>query len=118
PQNELVDVRLLRRRSVASSSMVMFLSGASVYGAMLLLPLYFQIMRGTDALTAALLLIPQGVGALLSRTIAGKLTDAIGARIVAIAGFAIVGLATVPFALSDGASNELWLMVALLVRGF
>jgi EmrB/QacA subfamily drug resistance transporter len=118
PQKALVDVQLLRRRSVASSSTVMFLSGASLYGAMLLLPLYFQIVRGTDALTAALLLIPQGVGALLSRTIAGRLTDAVGARIVAIAGFAIMGLATIPFALSDGASNEIWLMVTLLVRGF
>jgi EmrB/QacA subfamily drug resistance transporter len=118
PQGALVDVRLLRRRSVASSSAVMFLSGASLYGAMLLLPLYFQIVRGTDALTAALLLIPQGVGALLSRTLAGRLTDAVGARIVAIAGFAIMGLATIPFALSDGTSNELWLMATLLVRGF
>src|SRR6478736_2213854 len=114
----LIDVGLLRRRSVASSSAVLFLSGASLYGAMLLLPLYFQIVRGTDALTAALLLIPQGVGALLSRTLAGRLTDSIGARTVAIGGFVIMGLATVPFALSDGATNEWWLMATLLVRGF
>jgi EmrB/QacA subfamily drug resistance transporter len=118
PKGALIDVGLLRRRSVASSSAVLFLSGASLYGAMLLLPLYFQIVRGSDALTAALLLIPQGVGALLSRTLAGRLTDSIGARTVAIGGFVIMGLATVPFALSDGATNEWWLMATLLVRGF
>jgi EmrB/QacA subfamily drug resistance transporter len=118
PAGALVDVSLLRRRPVAASSGVLFLSGASLYGAMLLLPLYFQIVRGTDALTAALLLIPQGVGALLSRTLAGRLTDSLGARVVAIAGFIVMGLATIPFALSDGTSNELWLMVTLLVRGF
>ncbi|UJP10191.1 multidrug efflux MFS transporter [Microbacterium sp. KUDC0406] len=118
PATALVDVGLLGRRPVASASAVLFLSGASLYGAMLLLPLYFQIVRGTDALTAALLLIPQGVGALLSRTIAGRFTDTIGARVVAIAGFVLMGAATVPFAFADAGTNDWWLMAVLLVRGF
>jgi len=118
PSGALIDVGLLRRRPVAASSAVLFLSGASLYGSMLLLPLYFQLVRGTDVLTAALLLIPQGVGALLSRTLAGRLTDSLGARTVAIAGFVVMGLATIPFALSDGTTNEVWLMITLLVRGF
>ena len=45
--------------------------------------MFFQVVRGTDALTAALLLIPQGVGALLSRTLAGRLTEA-GQRVAVI----------------------------------
>jgi len=118
PAAALVDVGLLRRPSVAASSAVLFLSGASLYGSMLLLPLFFQIVRGTDVLTAGLLLIPQGVGALLSRTIAGTLTDTLGARIVAIGGFVVMGAATVPFALADAETNTWWLMVVLLVRGF
>ncbi|MFH8249831.1 MDR family MFS transporter [Microbacterium sp. B2969] len=118
PNGALVDVGLLRRRSVASSSAVLFLSGASLYGAMLLLPLYFQIVRGLDPLGAALMLVPQGVGALLSRTLAGRFTDSIGARFVAIAGFVIMGAATIPFAMADGATNQWWLMAVLLVRGF
>lgn len=113
----LVDIRLLGRRSVASSSVVLFLSGASLYGSMLLLPLYFQNVKGTDALAAGLLLIPQGVGALLSRTLAGRLTDSIGARWVTVVGFVVLGLATVPFAFADGSTNELWLMLVLVVRG-
>ena len=74
---------------------------------MLLLPLFFQIVHGTNVLTAGLLLIPQGVGALLSRTIAGTLTDSIGARVVAIGGFVVMGAATVPFALADAGTNDL-----------
>ncbi|GAA5027451.1 MDR family MFS transporter [Microbacterium fluvii] len=118
PQSALVDVALLRTRSVASASAVLFLSGASLYGAMLLLPLFFQLVHGMDALGAALLLIPQGIGALLSRTLAGRLTDSIGARTVAIGGFAVMGLATVPFALADGGTSQWLLMAVLLVRGF
>lgn len=118
PGDSLVDIGLLRQRSVASSSVVLFLSGAALYGAMLLLPLYFQIVRGTDALTAALLLIPQGVGALVSRTAAGKLTATIGARATAVGGFALIGVATIPFALADAGTSQWWLLAVLLVRGF
>ena len=64
----LVDVRLLTRRPVASASAVLFFSGFSLYGAMLLLPLYYQEVRGVSALAAGIMLVPQGVGALLSRS--------------------------------------------------
>lgn len=117
PDGALVDLRLLRRRPVASASVVLFLSGAALYGSMLLLPLYFQVVRGTDVLTAALMLIPQGVGALFSRTLAGRLTDTLGARVVAIGAFVLIGLATIPFALSDATTSQWWLMAVLLVRG-
>jgi hypothetical protein len=48
--------------ALIASSAMLFLSGASLYGAMLLLPLYFQQSRGVSVLTAGLLLVPQGVG--------------------------------------------------------
>jgi EmrB/QacA subfamily drug resistance transporter len=114
----LVDVRLLRHRPVWSASVLLFLSGAALYGAMLLLPLYWQEVRGYDALGAGLLLAPQGIGALASRFFAGRLTDAIGAKTVAIGGFVIVALATVPFAFVTASSNQWILMAVLVVRGF
>lgn len=113
----LVDVRLLAHRPLAASSALLFLSGFALYGAMLLLPLYWQQVRGTDALGAGLLLVPQGIGTLLSRSLAGRLTDRIGARWVCLIGFLIVSLATVPFALAGATTNEWLLMAALLVRG-
>jgi MFS family permease len=85
---------------------------------MLLLPLYWQDVRGLDALGAGLLLAPQGLGTLSSRSMAGRLTDAVGAKWVAVAGFAIVGIATIPFALATATTNEWFLMGALVVRGF
>jgi EmrB/QacA subfamily drug resistance transporter len=114
----LVDVRLFRYKQVWSASVLLFLSGASLYGAMLLLPLYWQDVRGFDALGAGLLLAPQGLGTLLSRSMAGRFTDAFGAKWVAVVGFAIVGIATVPFAFASATTNEWFLMGALVVRGF
>jgi EmrB/QacA subfamily drug resistance transporter len=113
----LVNVRLLRVRSVGVSSAALFLTGACLYGAMFLLPLYYQELRGYDVLDAALLLIPQGVGSLLTRTVAGRLTDRIGARAVGVAGFALTALATVPFALAGPGTSIWWLGAVQLVRG-
>jgi EmrB/QacA subfamily drug resistance transporter len=114
----LVDISLLARRPVASASAVLFFSGFALYGAMLLLPLYYQQVRGVSALTAGIMLVPQGVGTLLSRSAAGRLTDRIGARPVAVCGFAIVALATIPFAFAGAHANAWLLALSLVIRGF
>jgi EmrB/QacA subfamily drug resistance transporter len=114
----LVEVRLLAKRPVASSSAVLFFSGFSLYGAMLLLPLYYQNVRGTTALAAGVMLVPQGIGALLSRTVAGSNIDRFGSRVIALAGFAIVAAATVPFALAGPHTSGWLLAVWMAIRGF
>jgi EmrB/QacA subfamily drug resistance transporter len=114
----LVEVRLLTKRPVASSSAVLFFSGFSLYGAMLLLPLYYQDVRGTTALAAGAMLIPQGIGTLLSRTVTGSNIDRFGSRVIALAGFAIVAAATVPFALAGPHTSEWLLAVWMAIRGF
>lgn len=113
----LVDLGLLKHWPLASSSLLLFLSGITLYGAMLLLPLYFQSLRGSSVLVAGLLLIPQGLGTLATRSIAGRLSDTMGARWLVVAGFAIVLIGTLPFALAGGSTNYVVLMVALFVRG-
>jgi EmrB/QacA subfamily drug resistance transporter len=114
----LVDVSLLSHRPVASASAVLFFSGFSLYGAMLLLPLFYQEVRGASALTAGIMLVPQGLGTLLSRGLAGRLTDKIGGRPVAVAGFVIVAAATVPFAFAGPHTNAWLLALWLVIRGF
>ncbi len=113
----IVDIRLLKSRSVGSASLVLFLSGFALYGAMLLLPLYYLEVRGVTALTAGLMLVPQGIGTLLSRQIAGPLTDRIGARSIAAVGFVIVAAATLPFCFVTATSNGWMLALWLLIRG-
>ena len=116
-ERALLDVRVLRHRPLAASASLLFLTGASLYGVMLLLPLSFQELRGVDALGAGLLLVPQGVGALVSRTLAGRLNDRLGPRPVALVGFGVLGLATVPFVLAGPGTPVWWLVLVLLVRG-
>jgi len=114
----LVEVRLLAKRPVGSASAVLFFSGFSLYGAMLLLPLYYQDVRGTTALAAGVMLVPQGIGSMLSRLVAGSNIDRFGSRILALAGFAIVAAATVPFALAGPHTNAWLLALWMVIRGF
>jgi EmrB/QacA subfamily drug resistance transporter len=114
----IVDIRLLRLRSLGTASTVLFTAGAATYAAMFLLPLYYQQLHGETVLRAGLLLIPQGVGALASRLTISKLVARLGARLVTVAGFLVAAAATVPFAFA-GPRTSLWPLGAMLViRGF
>ncbi len=114
----LVEIRLLAKRSVASSTAALFFSGFSLYGAMLLLPLFYQDVRGTTALTAGIVLVPQGIGMVLSRTVAGSNIDKFGPRVIVLAGCVIVAAATVPFAFA-GPDTSSWLLALwMVIRGF
>ena len=74
----LVNIRVLRIPSFAAAAGVFLLAGLSLYGPLLLLGLYYQDVQGKSALITGLLLAPQGLGSLLPRTLAGRLTDHVG----------------------------------------
>jgi EmrB/QacA subfamily drug resistance transporter len=113
----MVDLKLFRSRTFTGASALLFLAGLSIYGAMLLLPLYFQQVRHDSALVAGLLMVPQGIGSIAPRTLAGRLTDSIGPRLVVLAGIALAAVGTIPFALA-GLHTSYWLLgAALVVRG-
>jgi EmrB/QacA subfamily drug resistance transporter len=113
----VVDVRLFESRSFAASGALLFLSGLFLYGALLLLPLYYEQVRGQSPLAAGLLLAPQGVGLLLTRSLAGRLTDRIGARPVVLAGLVLTLAGTIPYALAGARTSEVILALCLVVRG-
>jgi EmrB/QacA subfamily drug resistance transporter len=117
PGEPLVDLRMLRVRSFAAATGLLWFSGVAMYGAMLLLPLYYQRERGFSALAAGLLLAPQGIGSLLPRTIAGRLADRIGARPVVLVGVALTALGTLAFTQAGSDTSGVLLAAGLLVRG-
>ena len=79
----LIDMRMFGSIGFSAAAATTFLLGAALFGAMLLLPLYFQVDRGESALSAGLLMAPQGIGAALVMPLSGRLTDRIGGGRVA-----------------------------------
>jgi EmrB/QacA subfamily drug resistance transporter/deazaflavin-dependent oxidoreductase (nitroreductase family) len=96
-RNPLLDVRLFANRGFASGAAANFVLGVALFGVALLLPLYFQILRDRTPLETGLLMIPQGLGAAITISIAGRLTDKIGARRVVPVGVALAALGTLAF---------------------
>ncbi|TDC94960.1 DHA2 family efflux MFS transporter permease subunit [Actinomadura sp. 7K507] len=113
-KSPLIDLRLLKRRSVAAASGTMVLFMVAFMGAMLLLPLYFQTVRGEGAMNAGLLLAPQGLGAMLTMPIGGRLTDRIGPGRVVLGGMTVVVLSMVAFATILGSDTSYWSLGAVL----
>src|SRR5262249_5059332 len=115
--NPLINLRLLRIRSHTASLAVLFLAGLSVYGPLLLIALYYQDVQGKSAVMAGLLLAPLGIGSLVPRGIAGKLTDRIGPRPVVLAGLILTAAGTLAFAWAGPAASEWLLGASLFIRG-
>jgi DHA2 family multidrug resistance protein len=69
-------------------------STVALFGAEFLLPLYLQNLRGLSAFETGLLLLPQGLSVAVMGPIAGRLTDKLGVRIVAGAGFVLLAINT------------------------
>ncbi|WP_329002309.1 MFS transporter [Kribbella sp. NBC_00709] len=96
----------------------MFIFGGSLFGAMLLLPLYYQQLRGASPLEAGLLLAPQGVGAIIGTLFVGRILDRTGAtRIIMLIGLTLAVAGTVPFAIAGPSTPIMLLALALVVRG-
>jgi MFS family permease len=115
--NPLIDLRIFKDRVVAAATATVLLFGAAFFGSLLLLALYFQLARDFSALDTGLVLSAQGVGAMLTMPVAGKLTDRTGAGSVVRFGVVLVIAGTIPFAfVADDVPG--WLLVlGLFLRG-
>ncbi len=113
----LIDLRLFRDRTFSVATIGIFLTGATLYGTMFLLPLYYQIDRGDAAWKAGLMMAPQGIGAAVVMRLAGSLSDKHGPRYVASFGMAGLALGTFFYTFVGAHTSYIFLGLALFVRG-
>ncbi|HET6692621.1 MAG TPA: MFS transporter, partial [Miltoncostaeaceae bacterium] len=113
----LIDLGLFRDRAFAAAAGTTFVFGVSLFGAMLILPLYYQIVRQESALSAGLLLAPQGLGAAVAMPIAGRITDRVGAGKIVPWGVLVALVGTGVYTQLTASTSFLLLGVALWVRG-
>ncbi|RJS45849.1 DHA2 family efflux MFS transporter permease subunit [Nocardioides cavernaquae] len=116
-KHPLIDLHLFRDRQMTVAVVAMALFAMAFFGAGLLFPLYFQQVLGENALGSGLLLIPQGLGAVLTMPIAGVLSDKIGPGKVVLTGIVLdtIGLA---FFINIGADpSTLRILAGLFIMG-
>jgi EmrB/QacA subfamily drug resistance transporter len=109
----LLEIRLYLNRAFAAASLTMFALTGALMGGIILMPLYYQTVRGETAVHTGVLLIPQALGMLVTTPIGGRLSDRIGGGILSMIGVTLAALATVPLVLI-GASTSYWTISAIL----
>jgi EmrB/QacA subfamily drug resistance transporter len=105
----LIDIRTFTHTRAGASAGVFLLFAIAFFGALLLIPLYYQTVRGASALEAGLLLAPQGIGAMITMPLAGKLTDRYGPNRLPAAGIPLLVIGILPFAFVTDTTSY-WLL--------
>jgi EmrB/QacA subfamily drug resistance transporter len=113
----LVEVRLFRGAGFSAAAGTVFLLGATLFGSMILLPLYYQLARGESPLHAGLLMMPQGIGAAIGMNVGGRLTDRLGAGRIVPVGLLLLAAGTIPYAFISSSTSYAVLLAGLFVRG-
>jgi EmrB/QacA subfamily drug resistance transporter len=116
-EHPLLDVRLYANRVFGAASLTTFGLGAALFGAMILVPLYYQEVRHESVIVTGLLTGPQGIGMLLVMPLAGRLSDRFGGGRVALAGVSVLSLATLPLAFIGAGTSIVYLSLVLVLRG-
>ncbi|MEC3952691.1 DHA2 family efflux MFS transporter permease subunit [Nocardia sp. CDC153] len=115
-RNPILDLRLWRDGLFATGTVSTFVIGAVTFGAMVLLPLYFQLVRHQDAAHTGMLMAPQGIGAALAMVASARLYERIGA-LTCLLGTMLGCAATIPFMLLTD-DTPYWLLgCAMVFRG-
>ncbi|WP_433524706.1 DHA2 family efflux MFS transporter permease subunit [Nocardia pseudovaccinii] len=116
-EQALIPLGYFRDRTFTGASVVALSLGITIFGVMLLIPLYYQQVRSESALMAGLLMAPQGFGTALAMPIAGRLTDAYGPRRVVLVGSILTTLSALALTQVSGTTSYWLLAGALVVRG-
>ncbi|AKU15156.1 DHA2 family efflux MFS transporter permease subunit [Luteipulveratus mongoliensis] len=77
PEHPLLDLRLFKNRNLSVSIITMFLFVAAFFGGLLLVPTYFQQVRGESVTMSGVIVAAQGIGAMVTMPLAGALADKI-----------------------------------------
>ena len=77
-ERPLLDIRLYRNGRFTAASATTFLLAGALFGGMILMPLYWQQIRGESVVDTGLLTAPMGVGMALVMPLVGRLTDRVG----------------------------------------
>lgn len=117
-EHPLIDLHLFRDRAMTFSVLTMVLFAIAFFGAGLLLPSYLQQVRGESALAAGLLIAPQGIGAMITMPIAGRLVDKIGPGRIVLTGISLLAVGIAFFTQLQADTPYPIMMGALLIQGF
>src|SRR6478609_9018773 len=116
-EHPLIDLHLFKRTQLSVSIITLSLFAIAFFGAMLLFPTYFISVRGETTLAAGLLLAPQGLGAMVTMPVAGRLTDKMGPGKFVLGGLVLIAAGMGVFTQLTDTTSYVLILSSLFVMG-
>jgi EmrB/QacA subfamily drug resistance transporter len=116
-EHPLLELRLFTDGVYTAASVATFVGSMVSLGGLILMPFYFQDVRGESAVMTGALMAPTAVGVVLVLRRAGLWADRWGGGHVSVVGTLVLLVGTAPFLFLDEDTPYPLLMVAMVVRG-
>jgi EmrB/QacA subfamily drug resistance transporter len=116
-EHPLLELRLFRIPIFTFSALVTFVLTVGMFGAMLILPLFLQNLRGLGAAESGVILVSQVLPMTVAMPLVGRLVDKVGARVVILAGLPLLAITTWQFGLLDLTTSDMTIRLWLAARG-
>ncbi|MET1064217.1 MAG: MDR family MFS transporter [Arthrobacter sp.] len=106
----LLDLRAFTFRMFTVSVLLLVVAMIALFGAVILLPLYLQEIRGLSSLETGLALLPGGLAMGLLGPLIGRLFDKVGPLPLTVTGASLLVLALFQFSLLDAGTPVGWII--------
>ncbi|MFJ6077450.1 DHA2 family efflux MFS transporter permease subunit [Pseudarthrobacter sp. NPDC092419] len=110
-QAPLLDLRAFKFRMFTVSVLLMVVAMMSLFGGVILLPLYLQEIRGLGSLETGLSLLPGGLAMGLLGPVIGRLFDKVGPLPLTVTGSILLVLSLFQFSRLDAGTPVWWIIV-------
>jgi DHA2 family multidrug resistance protein len=113
----LLELRLFRSFTFTVAVVVTLIVQVALFGAIFLLPLFLQNLRGLGAMETGMMLIPQALTVAAVMPISGRIYDRFGPRLVLIPGMILLAYSTYRFSGLDLGTSNLTIIGWMMLRG-
>nr|WP_268257333.1 MDR family MFS transporter [Streptomyces longispororuber] len=114
----ILPLRVFHSRNFTLMSVIGFLTGFVMFGAMLFLPLYQQAVQGASATNSGLLLMPMLLAMMAVSMVAGRVTTATGRyKVFPVVGSVLIGVGLLLLAQMDTGTSRFTSGVYMAVLG-
>lgn len=116
-ENPILDLRIFSDWNFTFSMITTFIGTIGLYGAIFMVPLFMENLRGYTAMQTGVLLFPSAATAGLMMPIAAKLADRFGAKPVVVVGIFLLGLGSMPLMYINMDTSYEYVMGIMVLRG-
>lgn len=113
----LIELRIFKSSDFTRGIVVSWMVQIALFGIMVLIPLYYQTVKGYGPLKTGLVMMPQALATAIMMPIGGRLFDRIGARPLAVAGLGTITTALIMLSQITPDTSLTYIVLSLVLVG-